>query len=172
MSGAVQLRRAVPADAAAIAGIGVRAWHHAYADFLDPRALAERTVASQLPAWERRLAPDAPGETWVAEAAGRVVAYASVGASADGDSTAVTGALERLYVDPPAQGAGVGGLLHGRAIGRLAALGFATATLWSFAENEQARVFYEHREWVLDPSGAWQEDPDWAEPAVRYRREL
>ena len=172
MSGPVELRRAVPADAEAIAGIAVRTWHHAYGDFVDPRTLAERTVERELPVWEHRLGSDAPGETWVAAAAGRVVAYASVGPSADGDATAAIGALERLYVDPPAQGAGVGGRLHRHALELLSALGFATATLWSFADDEQARTFYEGRGWVLDPSGAGQEDPDWAEAAVRYRRDL
>jgi GNAT superfamily N-acetyltransferase len=171
VSGAVDLRRAVLADAEAIAGISVRTWYHAYQDFLDPRTLAERTVERQLPLWEQRLGGDAPGETWVAEIAGRVAGYASVGLSDDADAAPGTGSLLALYIDPPAQGAGLGAVLHDHAVARLAALGGAPATLWCFAENDQARVFYEHRGWLYDPSGEGQEDPDWLEAAVRYRRE-
>ena len=168
----VEVRRAGLADAAAIAGVSVRTWHHAYGDFIDPRTLAERTVEQQLPLWEERLAPDADGEVWVAAGGGRVVAYTAVGPSADRDATAATGALRALYVDPPAQGAGLGALLHEHAVARLAALGFPNATLWCFARNEQARVFYEHRGWALDPSGDGQEEPDWLDAAVRYQRAI
>lgn len=172
MSGPVELRRAVPADAEAIAGISVRTWFHAYSDFIDPRTLAERTVESQAPRWERWLAPEAAGETWVAVGGARVVGYVRVGPSEDRDAASSCGALLALYVDPPAQGAGVGRLLHDHSLARLTALGHPTATLWSFAANEQALTFYEHRGWVLDPSGAGQENPDWVEAAVRYRRDL
>lgn len=174
MSGAATLRRAVPADAQAIAGIAVRTWHHAYSDFADPRTLAERTLEQQLPLWEQRLGVGVGSgdEIWVAEAGGRVVGYAAVGPSMDVDAGAGTGLLHALYVDPPAQGGGLGGLLHGHALERLAALGFVEATLWSFADNEQARTFYEHRGWAFDASGSGLEDPHWREPAVRYRRAL
>ena len=170
MSAEARLRRAGAEDAAAIAGISVRTWHHAYADFIDPRTLFERTVEQQLPLWDERLAPDADGEIWVAVAGGRLVAYTAVGPSGDGDATAATGALRALYVDPPAQGAGLGAVLHDHAVSRLAALGFPVATLWCFTKNDQARDFYEHRGWELDPSGAGQEEPDWLDAAVRYRR--
>ena len=53
---AVTVRRATPDDAEQIAGISVRAWIHAYESFLDPRVLAERTVASQAERWREWLA--------------------------------------------------------------------------------------------------------------------
>jgi GNAT superfamily N-acetyltransferase len=170
VSDAVELRRAGPADAEAIAGVSVRTWHHAYGDFIDPRTLFERTVEQQLPLWQERLDAGADGEIWVAMAGGRVVAYTAVGPSGDDDATAATGSLRALYVDPPAQGAGLGAYLHDHALMRLQALGFPAATLWSFAKNEQARTFYEHRGWLLDPSGAGQEGADWLDASVRYAR--
>ena len=63
---AVTVRRATPDDAEQIAGISVRAWIHAYESFLDPRVLAERTVASQAERWREWLAGDV-SETQVAE---------------------------------------------------------------------------------------------------------
>ena len=168
----MELRRAGLGDAEAIAGISVRTWQHAYSDFIDPRELFERTVEGQRPLWDARLAEGADGEVWVAVVAGRIAAYTAVGPSGDGDATAATGALRALYVDPPAQGAGLGAFLHDHALVRLKALGFPVSTLWSFEQNAQARTFYEHRGWQLDPSGSGQEGADWLSPAVRYRRDF
>ena len=168
----MDLRRAGPDDAEAIAGISVRTWHHAYSDFIDPRELFERTLESQLPLWDARLAPGADGEVWVAIVAERLAAYTAVGPSGDADATTATGALRALYVDPPAQGAGLGAFLHDHALGRIAALGFPVATLWIFSANEVVRAFYERHGWQLDPSGAGQEGADWISPAVRYRRDF
>ena len=172
MSGRVELRRAAPADAEAIAGVSVRAWHHAYADIVDPQVLFERTVASQAPRWEAWLAPGAEGETWVAHAGGRIAGYVGVGPSEDDDATGATGALRGLYVDPPAQGAGLGDRLHEVGLELLAGGPWTSATLWVFTANEVGRTFYERRGWALDAAGAGQEDPRWPAPSVRYRREV
>ena len=170
MSAALELRRASVDDAAAIAAISVRTWHHAYSDFVDPRTLAERTIELQQPRWTLRL--QTGNEVWVAELDGVIAGYAGVAPSTDDDAQPRTGALTDLYVEPAAQGAGLGAQLHEHAITRLAEREFSAATLWSFAGNEQARDFYERRGWQLDPSGAGQEDPCWRDPAVRYRREF
>jgi len=98
------LRRANGADAAAIAGVDVRAWHHAYSDFLDEQRLAERTIAAREARWRETLEGEEK-ETWVLEVAGRIVGYVSV-REAEGEQG--TGEIVAIYVDPPAQGAGVG----------------------------------------------------------------
>lgn len=171
MTAAVTLRRAAPADAPAIAAIAVRAWVHAYADFVDPRTLAERDVASQTADWDQRLTAEET-ETVVAEVAGRVAGYATTGPAGDADSAPETGGVLALYVDPSAQGAGLGTQLLADAVARLQAGGYRGATLWAFAEYGLARRFYEGRGWTLDPSGSGLEDPSWREPSVRYRRAL
>lgn len=171
MSGVVALRRAAGADAEAIAGVSVRAWWHAYEDVLDPRVLAERTTESQVPRWSAFLA-DPAFETWVAEVAGRIAGYLRVGPGRDADARPSTGALDGLYVDPPAQGAGLGSALHAHALERLRALGFTEATLWAFAANEQGRAFYARHGWAEDPAGPGNEGEGWHAPSVRYRREL
>ena len=171
MTDAVTLRPATPADAEAIAAVSVRAWAHAYADFLDPRVLAERTVEQQAERWRGWLA-GAETQTTVAVADGRIVGYASVGASRDADTTDGLGQLAALYVDPPAQGAGLGTRLLEHAVARLRAAGFTAATLWVFEENGLGRAFYERHDWVEDPGGKGREDAEWHGPALRYRREL
>jgi ribosomal protein S18 acetylase RimI-like enzyme len=168
---AVTLRPATPADARAIAAISVRGWEHAYADFLDSRVLAQRTVESQAERWRAWLAGDVT-QTTVAQVAGRIAGYATVGASRDADATPAVGELAGLYVDPSAQGAGLGTQLLEDALTRLSAAGFTSATLWVFEENGLGRAFYERHGWAVDPGGAGREGADWHGPAVRYRRDL
>jgi len=167
----VRLRRAQVADAEAIAGIAVRTWWHSHTAFVSPEALAGRTVENLAPRWVGRI-QEQRREIWVAEAEGRVVGYAAISESTDRDATPLTGSLDALYVDPPAQGAGLGTRLLGHAEGRLRDRGSVRATLWVFAENGQARGFYEDRGWVLDAAGPGNEPQRWDEPAARYRLEL
>ncbi len=171
MTEGVALRAAVPGDAEAIAAISVRGWAHAYAEFLDPRVLAGRTVEGQTERWHEWLAGD-DTRTVVAHVAGRIAGYATVGASRDADATPAVGELAGLYVDPPAQGAGVGTVLLADAVARLRGGGFTSATLWVFEENGLGRAFYERHGWSADPGGAGREGANWHGPALRYRRDL
>jgi len=166
-----ELRRAVQADAEAIAGVDVRAWWHAYRPFLDEQRLAERSTEARTESWSLRL-PGVEEETWVLEVGGRVAGFASLAPSRDADAEAATGELLALYVDPPAQGAGVGTRLLGQAQLRLGELGYDAATLWTFEANGLARVFYEHHGWVPAPAAVGNEACEVWAPAVRYRREL
>lgn len=165
------LRRAGAGDARALAEVHVHSRNHAYAEILDPRALAERTVEAQAERWDGHLAAGGT-ETWVADLAGRLAGFVTVGASDDRDAGPGTGMVHALYVDPPAQGAGVGTQLLARGEARLRELGYGHATLWVFAENGLARAFYERHGWAVDPDGPGQERPEWTEPSTRYRRPL
>ncbi len=166
-----ELRRAVQDDAGAIAGVDVRAWWHAYRSFLDEQRLAERSAEARTESWSRRLAR-ADEETWVIEAGERVAGFASLAPSRDADAEGGTGELLALYVDPPAQGAGVGTRLLAQAQLRLGELGYDSATLWTFEANEPARVFYEQHGWVPAPAALGDAAcEEWA-PAVRYRHDL
>jgi GNAT superfamily N-acetyltransferase len=148
------IRRATVGDAAAIASIQARAWRHAYADIVDP----EDTPSSdhQAPRFAEHIGDGAAVYVWDQD--GRIAGFA-----------ALEGAeLRAIYVDPPAQGAGVGGALLGAAVEALRAAGHSEAFLWTFAANGLARAFYERHGWELVPGrldrlGA---------PEVRYRRAL
>lgn len=165
------LRRAGAADAAAIAGVEVRAWWHAYSPFLDQQRLSERTVEERTEHWREQLAQSA-GETWVLEVDGRISGYVTVATRArDGDRPG-SGRLLALYVDPPAQGAGAGTRLLEHAHRRLGELGFRTGILWTFEENGLARAFYERSGWLLEASDETDADCEAWGTAVRYSREL
>ena len=113
------IRRATPDDAAAISDVFVRARDEmAYL----PRIAAE--VRPRLGGWFLERA-----ELWVAEEDGRVVAFAGLEGSE----------LSHLYVDPGAQGRGVGSALLDRA----KSLRPEGIELWVFQKNDGARRFYE-----------------------------
>lgn len=171
MTGGVGLRPVAFDDARAVAEVHVRSRNHAYADIVDPRTLAERTIDVQERRWAEHLAADLT-ECWLAELGGRVCGFVSLAGSDDADATPATGMIHALYVDPPAQGAGVGTQLLDHATDRLRARGHDTATLWVYAENGLARAFYERHGWAVDPAGPGNERPEWTEPSVRYRRAL
>ena len=171
MSSGVELRLAGVEDAEAVTAVNVRAWHHAFTDVIDPRDLVRRTLEGELPLVAGLLAPDSPWETRVACVGGRIVGYATIGASEDPDATAETGTLIGLSIDPTAQGAGLGGLLHADAVARLGTR-FESGRLWVFEANGLARGMYERHGWLEDPSGVGQESPGWFSPWVRYRRDF
>jgi GNAT superfamily N-acetyltransferase len=147
------IRRATPADAPAIAAVQARTWRHAYADIVDPERMP--TVELQSPRWTDLL--DGGGEVYVFDQAGQVAGFAAL----DGAE------LRAIYVDPPAQGAGVGGALLDAAVDALRGAGHREAFLWTFEANGLARAFYERHGWEL-VSGHQERGA----PEVRYRRIL
>jgi GNAT superfamily N-acetyltransferase len=113
------IRRATLEDAAAIGEVFVRARDEM--TYL-PRISDE--VRPRLGGWFLERA-----ELWVAEEDGRVVGFAGV----EGDE------LSHLYVDPRAQGRGVGSALLEQA----KSLRQDGLELWVFQKNDGARRFYE-----------------------------
>ena len=131
------IRRGTPDDVREIVAILIRAFRHAYADILDPQFLAELD-ADELAAEWREAFERGDRTVFVAEAEGRVAGYASI--RDDGD-------LRTLYVDPAAQGAGVGDHLLAEAERA------GARTLEVFEANGHARGFYEARGWRDDGPG-------------------
>lgn len=91
-----------------------------------------------------------PTDIWVAEGEGRIVGYARTAA----------GWLDDLYVDPAAQGRGVGGAL----LDLVKAQQPGGFCLWVFVSNVPARAFYEARGLVeverTDGAGNEEKQPD------------
>jgi GNAT superfamily N-acetyltransferase len=147
------IRRATPDDAPAIAAVQARTWHHAYADIVEPDRMPE--PAQQAPRWAERIAEGA--EVYVFDQDGRIAGFAAL----DGNE------LRAIYVDPPAQGAGVCSALVVAAVEALRRAGHEEAFLWTFEDNGLARAFYERHGWELVPGRQ-----ERAAPEVRYRRGL
>ena len=159
------IRLASSEDAGAIAGVQLRAWWRAYADFADVTRFG--TAAEREDRWRERLAAGDP-TVLVWDEGGVLGGFCAVGAARDAENPPA-GEVHALCVDPPAQNAGVGSALLGAGEGTLAdELGFAEAVLWVFEANAPARRFLEHKGWTTD---AGPRPHPWA-PEVRYRRAL
>jgi GNAT superfamily N-acetyltransferase len=160
------IRPAAREDARAIAELEVRAWRWAFVDIVDDALMP--TVEDR----EARWTVEPLEGAFVAELDARVMGVAQVGpAPAQEASSADAGAdgrLRGLYVEPAAQGAGLGAALHDHAVTALRGAGYVTATLWVFAANGHARGFYERRGWTADgAAGVWEGIAE-----VRLRRTL
>jgi len=159
------IRLAAPEDADAIAGVQVRAWWDAYADYVDASKFSSE--AERAARW-REILTVAETPTLVWDEDGRLGGFCSVGPAREPEDPPV-GEVHALYVDPRAQRASVGSALLGAGEGTLAdELGFAEAVLWVLEANASARAFYEHKGWRFD-GGA--RGTGWG-PTVRYRRSL
>jgi ribosomal protein S18 acetylase RimI-like enzyme len=163
------IRPARPDDAAALAGVQVRAWWRAYADYVQHEHLAARTVESRTGRWREILAAGET-ETAVAEVDGRVAGFATVGAPMHAEPEPGLGELVAIYVDPPAQGAGVGTALLADAERRLRERGFDRALLAVFEANGLARAFYCAHGWREEDPLVVHEDR-WA-PEIHLLKEL
>lgn len=138
----VNVRRAALADADAVAAVFTRSFRTL--DFLPRLHTAEE---------DRGFIRDvvlAEREVWVADDGGRVAGFAALARDV----------LTHLYVDPDAQGRGVGSALLERVKGERPA-GFE---LWVFQRNDRARRFYERHGCRLvrltDGSGNEERTPD------------
>jgi GNAT superfamily N-acetyltransferase len=123
------IRRATPDDAEAIARVHVATFRFSYADVVAHEVLASLDAGERAQVWRERLREGVVA--WVAELAGRIVGFASI----DG------ALLKTLYVDPVAQGAGVGTQLLAEAEAA------GARELEVFEANGHGRHFYEDRGW-------------------------
>ena len=142
----VVLRRAVPADAPAVADVWLRSFTAALPDVR--RAHTDDEVRG----WFRDVVvPER--ETWVADADGGVVGLMVLG----------PGVVEQLYLDPDWRGRGIGE----RFVALAKELFPSGLSLWTFQANHAAARFYEMHGFVAvertDGSGNEEREPD-----VRY----
>jgi ribosomal protein S18 acetylase RimI-like enzyme len=137
----VVLRRAKPADAAAIARVHVETWRATYAGLVPDAYLVGMTEAGQTASWRQTL-NQAGGTNLVAEAPdSQVVGFGSCGRPRLGD-LAFQGEVYALYVGIDWQGEGLGRRLLCALFAALRGAGVSGAYLWVLAGNP-ARFFYE-----------------------------
>jgi ribosomal protein S18 acetylase RimI-like enzyme len=162
----LEVRRARPGDAAAIAEVHARTWQSTYEHVFGAERLAARVP--DLALWTRILANERV-EVNVAEAGGRIVAFVSVGPSRDDDAE---GELYAIYALPEAWGTGAGAALMQAGLDAMRAAGYRDAVLYVLDDNPRARRFYEREGWALDGGTKSEELLGVQVTEVRYRRVL
>ncbi|ONG57243.1 GNAT family N-acetyltransferase [Pseudoroseomonas deserti] len=144
----ISIRRALPADAPAIAAVHVAAWRSAYAGLLPDLYLAGLSEARLATVYRRGLVERRDGEALFVAIArdtpdgpGQVVGFASGGKARR--SGLAEGEIATLYVLDDWRDQGIGRRLLRAAAAHLAAIGCHSAMLWVLTENP-ARWFYQH----------------------------
>lgn len=137
---ALLLRDSALADAEAISALHLACWRTNFRGKIDSLALDAIDGREWLE--RRKLAlQNASRVMLVAEEASRVLGFCDGGAPRDCHFSEC-GELYALYVDPCAQGKGVGKALLLRMKDRLGALGYRTMMVKTLASNPAARAFY------------------------------
>jgi ribosomal protein S18 acetylase RimI-like enzyme len=137
----VNVRRGSVADARAVAEVHVQSWQAAYRDLVPQSYLDTLSVDTREKFWREAIEREGP-ELWLAETDGSVVGWVAFGPSRDPDADGSVGEISAIYLLPSHWSTGIGLKLWLTARARLIELGFATVTLWVFAENSRAIRFY------------------------------
>lgn len=136
------VRLAVPADAAAIAGVHRASWRSTYAGILPEAVIAAHAGRRSESAWRAQLSQREPeAATWVAELDGALAGFASVG-PARHRLEGLESEIYALYVVQAAQRRGVGRALVTESARHFVRHGRFGFYLWVLKAN-RARLFYE-----------------------------
>lgn len=136
----IDIRRAEPQDAEAIATVHDRAWHGAYAGVIPHRAL-NAMVGRRGPRWWAN-ALQRSTTVLVLEVGGEIAGYATLGRNRAKDLEQA-GEIYELYLSPEYQGIGFGSRLFQAAREMLDAHGFKGLVIWALEDNTPALDFYE-----------------------------
>jgi ribosomal protein S18 acetylase RimI-like enzyme len=170
----VLVRRALPADARAIAEVTVRGWQAAYRGLMPAEFLDGLSVAGRELAWRSRLESDEEGAApaWLAERDRHVVGFVASGPPRDEDMPPHAAEVYAIYVVPEAWRGGVGRSLLETAVGHWRSHGVTTVVLWVLEDNAPARAFYEATAWEPDGGRQQLEIAGTSLTEIRYRLAL
>ncbi len=144
------IRRALAADAPAVAGIGRATFAAAFAHLYWPADLEAFLNAAHGVEQARRDLADPACAIWLAEEAGETVGFALAGPCdlPHPEVTSECGELKRIYVKPDGQGAGLGSRLMGAALAWLERDRPRRVWIGVFSGNLAARRLYERHGFV------------------------
>jgi ribosomal protein S18 acetylase RimI-like enzyme len=146
----VRVRRAGPADAAAVAKLGAETFVETFGHLYPPADLAAFLGDAHGPAQAQANLADPTRAIWLAEADGASVGYALAGQCdlPHPEVAAGDGELKRIYLRSAAQGSGLGGQLFDAALSWLQRDGPRTVWIGVWSENHGAQQFYARRGFV------------------------
>ncbi len=139
----VEIRRAVPDDAVALAHLHLDVWDDAYTGLMPQQILDDRRdkVAERVERWHGIVDQEVP--PLIAVGPDGPIGFAKAGPGRDND-VGIDLELWSLYVRAAWWGTGVGFALFEQEVGDRAAY------LWVLASNERAIAFYERQGFRLD----------------------
>ena len=140
----LQIRAAIPEDAASMARVHVDSWRSTYAGIVPAEYLSSLSYRNREAAWKQLLTTDRPGTSYfVAETEGDgIVGFANAGPEREGDRI-YRGELYAIYILEEYQHMGLGRRLVSCVTRRLLTDGFNSMLLWVLEDNHPACRFYE-----------------------------
>jgi GNAT superfamily N-acetyltransferase len=139
------IRVAEDRDASAVAQVYIDSWNSGFVGLAPERRVDTELVAR----WKKDLLAPLPHRWWVAELNGQIVGFSGICPSRDPVNPRL-GELDTIAVDPNMWRRGYGRALMAIALAYLVRDGYHEAVLWTWANYERGRVFYEKTEWFLD----------------------
>jgi ribosomal protein S18 acetylase RimI-like enzyme len=137
----IDIRRAEPCDANAIAEVHRDAWQGAYAGIIPHRALNTMIGRRGGEWWNNAIKRAAT--VLVVEIGGDIAGYATLGRNRARDLPQ-QGEIYELYLRPECQGVGLGRQLFTAARRKLADHGLKGLVVWALEENAGALSFYQN----------------------------
>lgn len=135
----IDIRKAEPRDADAIAEVHHEAWRGAYAGIIPHKALTAMINRRGGEWWANAIRRAAT--VLVIEIGGKIAGYATLGRNRARELKQ-QGEIYELYMRPECQGIGLGGRLFAAARQRLADHGLKGMVVWALEENDNALAFY------------------------------
>ena len=135
----IDIRRAEPRDAVAIASVHLEAWRGAYAGIIPHKALTSMINRRGVDWWANAIRCAAT--VLVVEIGGVIAGYATIGRNRARELPQ-QGEIYELYLRPEYQGIGLGSRLFAAARRRLADHGLKGLVVWALEENDNALAFY------------------------------
>lgn len=135
----IEVRRADPQDARAIAAVHRAAWIASYAGMIPHRPLVQMIERRREDWWHR--ATRGPSTVLVLEVAGKIAGYATIGANRV-KALKQQGEIYELYLLPEYQGIGLGSYLFRECRAILRALNMTGLVVWCLEDNDNAVTFY------------------------------
>ncbi|MET3793740.1 GNAT family N-acetyltransferase [Aquamicrobium terrae] len=135
----IDIRRAEPRDAVAIASVHLEAWRGAYAGIIPHKALTSMINRRGVDWWANAIRRAAT--VLVVEIGGVIAGYATIGRNRARELPQ-QGEIYELYLRPEYQGIGLGSRLFAAARRRLADHGLKGLVVWALEENDNALAFY------------------------------
>jgi GNAT superfamily N-acetyltransferase len=137
----IQIRKAVPADAVAIAAVHVAVWRTAYAGILPDTYLSRMSVTRHASHYGAGIRAEA-GVLVAVASDNRIVGFTTAGPSRGSGRALAEGEVETLYVLDDWRDRGIGRALMRAAAEHLRGIGCRSAFLWVLRENP-SRWFYQ-----------------------------
>ena len=138
----ISIRKARSDDAGGLSAVFDAAWREAYLGIIPGIAL-DRLLSRRGPRWWSG-AVARPRPLVVFDIGQSIAGYCSYGRCRDRGLPA-EGEIDEIYFSPEYQGCGFGSRMLRAVRNDLAARGMKRVLVWSLAENERARAFYESR---------------------------